>query len=317
MTDYVYLDYAAATPCDERVLVAMQPFFAEHFYNPSSMYEPARVVRQAANDARSLVAHWLGCRPEEFVFTAGGSEANNLAVHGVMRSQKGGNCIVSAIEHDAVLESAKRYDSRVASVDTAGRLRVDRLSGLIDDNTALISLMYVNNEIGTIQPINEVAQVVRAVRRDRQKRGVIRPIWLHTDASQAANYLDLHVARLGVDMMTLNGGKIYGPKQSGGLYAHRSVQLDALINGGGQERSLRSGTENVAFMVGFSVALDVAQTVRHDEVHRLSQLQQYFVRGVAERVSNSQFNGSRHHQLVSISHFTFPGHQKRSSITGA
>jgi cysteine desulfurase len=307
MDSYAYFDYAAATPLDERVLQAMQPFFAGQFYNPSATYGPAREVARQLSESRGRVAHWLGVRPSEIVFTAGGTEANNLAIHGVMRAFPDSNVVVSAIEHDAVLYPAEVYERRIAKVSGQGLIDLDDLRRQIDDKTVLVSVMYANNEIGTVQPIRDIARMVSEVRDGRRKSGNSLPIYLHTDACQAANYLDLHVARLGVDLMTLNGGKIYGPKQSGVLYVRAGVKLEPLLQGGGQELGLRSGTENVAACVGFAAALEIAQTMRHDEVHRMQQLQDLFVNELVKALPQAVVNGSLKKRLPNNVHLTLPG----------
>jgi cysteine desulfurase len=303
MSDVIYLDHAAATPLDARVLTAMQPYLSDKFYNPSATYAPARQVRQALETARGTVAHWLGSRPAEVVFTAGGTEANNLAIHGVMRRFPQANVIVSAIEHDSVLEPAHSYDCQEVAVHPDGRLNLTELGKRIDENTVLVSIGYANNEIGTIQTIRAIAQLIQAV---RQQRTNSLPLYFHTDACQAGNYLDLHVARLGVDMMTLNGGKIYGPKQSGILYVKAGTELEPLIAGGGQERGLRSGTENVAASIGFATALDLAQTMRHDESDRLRALQRQFIEGLKD-IPQATINGSLKFRLPNNVHMTFSG----------
>ncbi|HEX4774748.1 MAG TPA: cysteine desulfurase family protein [Candidatus Saccharimonadales bacterium] len=298
----IYMDYAAATPLDEQVLAAMQPFWSEQFYNPSASYEAARAVRQALAEARGKVAHWLGAKPSEIIFTAGGTEANNLAIHGVMQRFPKSNIVVSGMEHESVLEPARQYDCREVKLQTDGRIDLEDLRRQIDNKTVLVSLMYANNEVGTVQPLREIAKIVEEKRRGRADL----PLYFHTDAAQAANYLDLHVARLGVDLMTLNGGKIYGPKQSGALYVRAGIQLSPLIQGGGQERGLRSGTENVAAAVGMAMALDVAQSVRHEEASRLQKLQQAFLDLVEKELPQSKVNGSLKYRLPNNMHLTIP-----------
>ncbi len=298
----IYLDYAAATPVDAKVMAAMRPYFSDDFYNPSATYSAARNVAKSLAEARARVAHWLGARPSEIIFTAGGSEANNLAIHGLMRRYPKGNIVISSIEHESVLVPASRYDCREVAVHPDGRLDIEDLRSKIDANTVLVSVMYANNEIGTIQPIREIAKLVGA---KRQERGIkATPLYLHTDACQAANYLDLHVARLGVDLMTINGGKIYGPKQSGALYVKAGLELEPLIEGGGQERGLRSGTENVASAVGLAAALDLVQAQRHDESNRLKRLQQQFFQAVGDLAT---INGSQKYRLPNNVHLTFDG----------
>jgi cysteine desulfurase len=304
----IYLDYAAATPLDAAVLRAMQPYFADNFYNPSATYRAAREVQKALATARATVAHWLGARASEILFTAGGTEANNLAIQGIMRQFPEGNIVVSAIEHESVLQPAHGYDCREVAVKPDGRLDLADLRQQIDANTVLVSVMYANNEIGTIQPLREVAKLIAEIRAERQAApNGARPLYLHTDACQAANYLDLHVARLGVDLMTLNGGKIYGPKQSGALYVKAGVRLQALISGGGQERNLRSGTENVAAIVGLAAALEQAQTNRHEEAKRLQALQLDFFKSLEATIPAVIINGSRRYRLPNNIHLTLPG----------
>ena len=303
----IYLDHAAATPLDAQVLAAMQPFFADQFYNPSATYMPAQRVRSALERARAEVAAVLGARSSEIIFTAGGTESDNLAISGIMQQFPDSNVVVSAIEHDAVLESAGQYACLVASVNEQGIVDLADLEAKITDQTVLVSTMYANNEVGTIQPIRQISQLLEQIRNKRRTAGNKLPLYFHTDACQAANYLDLHVSRLGVDLMTLNGGKIYGPKQSGVLYVSSKVQLKPLIRGGGQERNLRSGTENVAACVGFAKALEYAQAKRHDEAKRLSTLQTLACKLVAERLPTARVNGSLKHRLPNNIHITLPG----------
>lgn len=308
MDDVNYFDYAAATPLDSQVLQAMQPYFAGQFYNPSANYGPARQVATQLLAARTKVAYWLGVRSSEVIFTAGGTEANNVAIHGIMRAYPQANVVVSAIEHDAVLYPAQQYDRRITAVNSQGILDLEDVQRQIDDQTVLVSIMYANNEIGTVQPIREVARIIGQIRDQRRKAGNKLPIYLHTDACQAANYLDLHAARLGVDLMTLNGGKIYGPKQSGMLYVKGGVVLQPIVQGGGQEQGLRSGTENVAACIGFAEALDIAQTMRHDEVYRLQQLQNQFVSLLQTNLPQAVVNGSLKKRLPNNVHISIPDH---------
>jgi cysteine desulfurase len=303
-TPLIYLDYAAATPIDERVLATMRPFFSDNFYNPSATYGVGLGARKVLEAARTRVAHWLGALPSEIIFTAGGTEANNLAIHGVMRQFPEGNIVVSGIEHESVLAPAERYDRRLVAVKLDGTVDLEDLRSKIDDRTVLVSIMHVNNEVGTVQPIKDISQLVAEKRRQRQTK---LPLYLHADACQAGNYLDLHVARLSVDLLTLNGGKLYGPKQSGALYVKRGINLQPLIDGGGQERGLRSGTENVAAAVGFAAALDWAQTMRHEEAARLQILQRQFFELLDQKFPGVVINGSVKRRLPNNVHLTIPG----------
>lgn len=303
----IYLDYAAATPVAPEVLTAMLPYYSEKFYNPSANYLAAGAVHKDLEAARGVVAGCIGARPIEVTFTAGGTEANNLAIRGVMEAFPGSNVIVSAIEHDSVLEAARNYEYREVSVTEQGIIDLVALEKLIDDRTVLVSIMYANNEIGTVQPIRDIVSLVEKVRTMRKKSGNNRPLIVHTDAAQAGNYLDIHVSRLGVDLMTLNGGKIYGPKQSGALYVRSGVRLKPLVYGGGQEHGLRSGTENVAGAVGLAQALKSAQDLRHEETHRLQELQKHFMTELQKAMPEIIINGSRGKRLPNNVHLTIPG----------
>lgn len=307
MSDSIYLDYAAATPMDNSVREAMEPYFTQKYYNPSAGYLAAKEVHQDLEKARANVAHWLGAKPSEIVFVAGGTEANNLAIHGLMSRLPDANVVASAIEHESVLEPAGKYDSRIATVGDDGRIDLEKLKATIDNQTVLVSIMYANNEIGTVQPIKDIARLISEERDNRRKAGNKTPIYLHTDACQAGNYLDLHVSRLGVDLMTINGGKIYGPKQSAVLYVKAGVDLQPIITGGGQERNLRSGTENIAAAVGFARALDLVQTDRHDEAARLQKIQAESLALIAQKLPSALVNGSTRFRLPNNIHLTLPG----------
>jgi cysteine desulfurase len=312
--DTIYLDYAAATPMDPTVARAMQPYFAERFYNPSATYAAAQAVRKDIEAARACIAHWIGARPTEIVFTAGGTEANNLALRGILSHFPDGNMVTTGIEHDSVLATAQELHGRIAPVGADGIVDVPGLISLVDDQTVLVSVMYANNEVGTIQPIRTIGAELEKIRARRQEQGNKLPLYFHTDAAQAAAYLDLHAARLGVDLMTLNAGKIYGPKQVGALYMGSHVWLRAQISGGGQERGARSGTENVAGVVGFAKALDLVQERRHDEQHRLQELQKLFFDLLEAAIPNSVVNGARAHRLPNNVHVTLPGQDNERLI---
>lgn len=268
---HIYLDYAAATPLDKRVLAAMQPYFGDKFYNPSSLYTAAREVNQVYAAARGSVARLLGAKSGEIYFTAGATESINLAIGGIQKAYPKAEVIISAIEHDAVVQSAGNK-ALICSVGPSGVIDLAGLEKLISKDTVLVSVMLANNELGTVQPIAKVGKLLEQVRSKRLKNGNNLPIYLHTDASQAGNYLDLKVDRLKVDLLTLNGGKMYGPKQSGALYVRSGVRLEPIIKGGGQERGLRSGTENVAGSIGLAKALELAQASKDKETKRLGGL---------------------------------------------
>jgi cysteine desulfurase len=273
----IYLDYAAATPVDKQVLKAMQTYFSDNFYNPSASYRSARNVADDIAGARSKVAEILSVKPEEIYFTSGGTESNNLAISGVMEANPGKNLIISSIEHESLSSPAKKFDCRVAPVDKNGIIIIADLEKLIDDSTVLISIMYANNEIGSVSPMTKIKQLVQRIRKQRLEDNNLLPLHFHSDACQAANYLSLNAEGIGVDLMTINGGKIYGPKQSGILFVHRSVILNPQILGGGQEHGLRNGTENVPSIIGFCKAFEISEKLKSAESKRLQSLQTYFI----------------------------------------
>lgn len=276
MATPIYLDHAAATPLDEGILKQMLPYLTEQFYNPSATYLAAKKVRHAIDDARSRTAKVLDVRPGEIIFTAGATEANNLAIHGVMAKHPNGKVLVSAVEHDSVLQAAKQYNCQIIPVDTFGHVDVESLTKMLSDDVVLVSCMWINNEVGTIAYMGLIRQAVLAAREARIMRGNFTPLYLHTDGAQAPNLIHLLPKRQGIDLLSLNGGKIYGPKQSGALYVAAGVDLEPLLYGGGQERGLRSGTENVANIVGFSLALEKASSRRNGEEKRPQKLQKLF-----------------------------------------
>jgi cysteine desulfurase len=308
----IYLDHAATTPLDERVLAAMQPYFITNYYNPSATYSAARRVHVDLETARAQAAHWLGARPSEIIFTAGATEANNSAIHGVMRRYPEAQIVVSAIEHESVLRPAQCYPVREVSVNRDGIINRTDLERAIDDNTVLVSIMYANNEVGTVQPLRDISRLLVSIRKQRLAAGNTLPLYFHSDAAQAGNYLDLHTARLGVDLMSLNGSKIYGPKQSGLLYVKAGMVLDPLIQGGGQERNLRPGTENVAGSIGLASALNLVQQDRHSEARRL---QQQFIAAL-EALPSVTINGSLSRRLPSNVHITIAGQDNERLLIG-
>ena len=303
----VYLDHAAATPLDPEALATMQPYFSSDFYNPSATYLPAQKVRQALEEARAGVAGILGAKPREVIFVAGGTEGNNLAVSGVLRHFPNCSVVISGIEHDSVRKTASQYNCSAALMTEQGRVDMADLRRKIQHDTVLVSIMYANNEIGTIQPLRQISAMIKQIRVERAAAGNQTPLYFHTDACQAANYLGLSVSSLGVDMMTLNGGKIYGPKQSGVLYAAGHVRFDPQIIGGGQERGARSGTENVPAAIGFAVALIKAQKLRSAESARLNEVKKVFFDLCKQKNPGTIVNGSRGHRLPNNLHITLPG----------
>ncbi len=307
MKNIIYLDHAAATPLDPLVLKSMEPYFTEKFYNPSATYLLAQAVQKDLEIARSAIANILGSKPSEIIFTAGGTEANNLAIKGIMEQFPLSNVVLSAIEHDSVMQPGKQYKHKIAPVGLDGIIDTDKLLDIIDDQTVLLSIMYCNNEVGSVQPIHRIATALEAVKKARLLKGNNLPLYFHSDAAQAGNYLDMHVARLGLDLMTINGGKIYGPKQSGALFVKTGIVLRPQILGGGQEFGIRSGTENVAADIGLAKALNISQGIRHEETQRLGQLQSMFMELLNNKIPGIVINGSLKYRLANNIHITLPG----------
>jgi cysteine desulfurase len=298
MSTPIYLDYAAATPLDERVFRAMQPYFTERFFNPSAAYTASRAIRADLDGARHDLAVVIGGKRDEIVLTAGATESINLAFRGLLKP--GDKVVIGATEHQAVRATAQLFDVAVAPSDAKGMITPEAVATCITDETVLVSVTAADSELGTIQPLSKIAEMIGRVRHDRRQRGITRPLYLHSDASQAAGVIDLHVARLGVDMLTLNAGKCYGPKQVGLLWVGSRVPLNPLIIGGGQERGLRAGTENVAGVIGFALALHLAQKHRHTESERLRQLRDELQAALISGIPELLVNGSKKKRL--------PGH---------
>lgn len=265
------------------------------------------MVRQSLEDARGRIAHWLGAKPAEVIFTAGATESINLAIHGVVGEFTDGHVVTVATEHDAVLGAARRYSHTIVPVLPDGSVHLLELKKAITDKTVVVSVAMANNEIGTIQPLREVLAAVAEARHLRQLKNNSRPIYIHTDASQAGCYLDIHASRLGADLLTLNGAKIYGPKQTGALFIKSGVRLRPLVMGGGQEFGLRSGTENVAGAVGLAAALDIAQAERKEAIVKMSALRDELQRELMAAFSYIKVNGNLKKRLPNNLHVSWPG----------
>lgn len=299
----IYLDHGAASPLDDYVLDQMRPYFSERFFNPSSPYAPAIDVRRDYRDAKARLARQIGGRENELIITAGATESINLAF-----SIGEGEIVTTRIEHKAVLAAAERHGNVMyAPVSEQGLVSLEGLRGCITAQTILVSIALANHEIGTIQPLRDIAEIIHIERQRRLEAGEDRPIYLHTDASQGGTQLDINVARLGVDMLTLNAGKLYGPKQVGLLWMAPHVQLLPLVVGGGQEAGLRSGTENVAGTVGFAAALERAQAKRKQETLRLARMRDTMERDLLDAFADMVISGSRKHRLAGHLHISFPG----------
>jgi cysteine desulfurase len=296
----------------------MLPYFSQLYGNPSSIHTVGQEARHALDNARESVARVLHCRTNEVVFASGGTEADNAAIHGAATAlqETGNHIITSSVEHHAVLHPCQYlenmgFEVTYLPVDDHGMVSPESVGNAITDRTTLVSVMYANNEIGTINPIGEIAAAVKA------RAGELdRTIVVHTDAVQAAGFLDLNVRALGVDMLSLSGHKFYGPKGSGVLFVRRGTPFLPLILGGGQERERRSGTENIAAIVGLSVALELADSARSENSIHCAGLRDRIIQRVFSEIPGARLNGHPTHRLPNNVNFSFEGVEGESILLG-
>ncbi len=314
----IYLDHAAATPVLPQALEAMLPYYTELFFNPSAPYLPAKHVREAYETAKDEIAHVIGAKGVDLVMTAGATESINLAFTACH-----GQALILPIEHAAVIEAAKSGNFNFIEVDKNGIIILDDLREKLTDSVDFVSISLANNELGIIQPLAEVAEIIRQVRQDRLRRGVKLPLWLHSDASQSLNLMDINVARLGVDLLTLNAAKCGGPKGVGALYVGHGINLSPVVVGGGQERGLRSGTENVPGVIGFAAAVKHAKNHLPSRRKTYQEMAMVLKKALARnsiiahidkkinretlKVPEPIFLGHPKHQLASFVPVSFPG----------
>ncbi|GAB4569146.1 MAG: cysteine desulfurase family protein [Anaerolineae bacterium] len=314
-SDVIYLDHSATTPVDPRVVEAMLPYFTERYGNPSSLHRLGREASQAMEAARRTVAEILNCRPHEVIFTSCGTESDNLALRGVALAQRqrgrGAHLVTTAVEHHAVLHTAEDLRDRygfeltILPVDHEGRVDPQTVADAIRDDTVLVSVMYANNEVGTIQPLREIAQITRE-----------RGIPLHTDAVQAGGYLPLDVEALGVDLLSLSAHKFYGPKGVGVLYVRSGTPMWPVQTGGGHERRRRAGTENVPYIVALARALEIAHAEREAECERLRALRDRLIEGILARISDVYLTGHRTERLPGHASFIVRGVEAEGMLMG-
>ncbi|MBT4121224.1 MAG: cysteine desulfurase [Candidatus Magasanikbacteria bacterium] len=292
----VYLDHAATTYVDKEVKAVMNPYYTERFANPSGLYGIGREVSKDVANARKSIAQILGAQADTIIFTSGGTESDNLAIQGMAYPHKrnGKHIITTKIEHPAVLETCKflekdGFEITYLNVNKEGQIDLKEFKNALRTDTILVSIMYANNEIGTILPI---ADVGREILKWRKTKNTVYP-YFHSDACQAAGVLDLDVEKLHVDLLTINGSKIYGPKGIGVLYKRRKVDLHSLIHGGGQEMGLRAGTENVPGIIGLAKALELSQENKGQENKRLIELRQYFWEELQKNIDKIVLNGTK------------------------
>ena len=297
----VYLDYSATTPVKDEVLQTMLPYFTQNFGNPSSLHSIGQASRAAIDKARSQVAGLIGADPKEIYFTSSGTEADNWAVieTATQKIKKGNHIITSKIEHHALLETAeymekKGFELTFLGVDEEGLIRLNELETAISEKTILISIMYANNEIGTIQPVREIAEIAH-------KRGVA----FHTDAVQALGNIPIDVKELGIDMMSLSAHKIYGPKGVGALYIKKGLNLPGYMHGGAQENKKRPGTENLTGIIGFGKAAELAGENLTRHMQTMRELRDYFIGEITSKIPDIRINGSIEQRLPGNANITF------------
>tara|TARA_B110000438_G_scaffold88782_1_gene88268 strand:+ start:182 stop:1351 length:1170 start_codon:yes stop_codon:yes gene_type:complete len=297
----IYLDNAASTQIHDDVLNSMLPFLKEQYGNPSSIHRYGRLTRKAIHKARKQIASLINSDPAEILITSGGTESNNTALVGISSQFPSSQIITSSIEHDAILEPCKKLNSNgfhvdYLQVDKFGMIDSSDLENIISEKTSLVSIMFGNNEVGTIQPIAEIAKICH-------ENNVI----FHTDAVQAVGKLPVNVKELGVDLLSISSHKLHGPKGIGALYIKDGVKIDPIILGGGQEFRLRSGTENVASIVGFGQACEIAQNNLIENMSSIKKLQTLLVEKVLDQIPETTFNGHSESRLSNNAHFTFLG----------
>ncbi len=304
----IFLDYAGGTPVSSSVLKEMQKY-NDVFANPSGLYSESAVAKELLVGFRTRVAKVLNVNKNEIVFTSGGTEGNNLALLGVFEAYKTADFvphfITTTIEHSSTLEVCKEIQRRggevtFINVNEEGIVLLDELAGAIKPNTVLISITLANSEIGTIQPVNEIAKIIK----DSRKKN---PPYLHVDTGGSPLYVSLDIARHGIDLLTLDSGKIYGPKGVGALYVKSGINIKPIIFGGGQERGLRSGTENLSSISGFALALEESVENREKEVERLTKIRDYAIENILKTFRNASLNGSLKHRLPNNINICFKG----------
>jgi cysteine desulfurase len=297
----VYLDYAATTPVHPEVILAMTPYFAEIWGNPSSIHACGLEARSAVEEARDKIAGLIGAHKDGIFFTSGGTEADNWALQGIASANRarGNHIITSSIEHHAVLETCKHLEEQGFSitylpVDRYGMVNPDEVKKAITSKTILISIMHANNEVGSIQPIPEIGKVAKTA-----------GVYFHTDAVQTVGHIPVDVNKLGVDMLSISAHKLYGPKGIGALYIRAGTDIQPLIYGGGQEKQMRAGTENVPGIVGFGKAVELAQEEMDDEARRISQLRDTLLKNIMKNVEHTYLNGHPTKRLPNNANVSF------------
>ncbi|MGI6296249.1 MAG: cysteine desulfurase NifS [Armatimonadota bacterium] len=310
MSDLTYLDHAATTPLDEEVLEAMLPYMKQDYGSATTLYSIGRAAGQAVEDAREKVAALIGAQTNEVFFTSGGTESDNWAVFGVAsaKAKKGNHIITSKIEHHAILEPVHLLEKRGAAatylgVDANGLISLDDLKAAITDETVLITIMHANNEIGTIQPVEEIGRIARE-----------KHIHFHTDTVQTVGHIPVDVNAIGCDSLALSAHKLYGPKGIGAMYIRKGARVDRFMYGGGQESNKRAGTHNVAGIVGLGKAAELAKARMADEAAATIKLRDALIEGIESRIKDVKLNGDRVKRLPNNVNFSFEGIEGESMI---
>lgn len=309
----IYLDNASTTPIDPAVLDVMLPYLVEKYGNPSSLHYEGRTAKNAIEKSRNKIAEIIGAKEDEIIFTSGGTESDNLAILGLARAYRndGNHIITSVVEHKAVLASCKKlekegFEITYLDVDSDGLISLEKLKSSIKPETILVSVMYANNEIGVIQPIDDIAKIIKESK-------VSNPIF-HSDACQAVGALSIDVNQLGVDALTISSSKIYGPKGIGCLYLDKALKIEPIILGGGQEKNIRSGTESVASIVGFAEALSISENKRASESVRLRELRDYLLSRIRKEIKDVSLNGGIQNRLPNNINISIRGVEGESLV---
>jgi len=317
MRKKIYLDYAATTPVDPRVVKAMLPYFSEKFGNTMSLHSFGQEAKEALEESRGVIADLMGAKPKEIIFTSSATESNNTALKGIAfaNRKKGNHIIISPIEHDCVIESAKWLESQGFEVT---RLKVGKF-GLVDPadvkkaikkDTILVSIMHANNEIGTIEPIEEIGKIIKKSNIQNQKS----KIYFHTDAAQSFGKIPIDVNKMNIDLMTVSSHKTYGPKGAGALFVRGGTKIEPIIHGGGHESGLRSSTVNVPAIVGFAEAARICQREMRREAEKLTKLRDKLIKGVLKKIGGSHLNGHPKKRLPNNANFWFKGVEGESIV---
>ena len=297
----IYLDNAASTKIHDDVLNSMIPYLKDQYGNPSSIHRYGRLARKAIEKARKQIAFLINADPSEILITSGGTESNNTALNGITMKKPSSHIITSSIEHDAILEPCKKlskngFDIDYVSVDNFGMVDPEDIKNKITEKTSLVSIMFGNNEVGTIQPISEIAKICNS-----------QNVLFHTDAVQAIGKIPINVKELGIDLLSISSHKLYGPKGIGALYIKNGINIDPVILGGGQENGLRSGTENVANIVGFGKACEIVKDRLDENISHMDKLRNFLIEKIHNEIPKVTLNGHPQSRLVNNVHFTFLG----------